>query len=282
VEKQVRQTVSKYRMFREQDKIAVALSGGKDSLALLYILHRIEKNFPKARLFALTVDEGIPHYREEAVKNARKACEELNVEHVVVSFRELYGFTLQTLAEKIKDIRGEMTPCSYCGVLRRRALNKVAREMGADKLATAHTLDDEVQTMLLNLVHGDIRRISRVEAVTPGAEKLVQRVKPFSEVPENEVALYAYLKGVDFQSSICPYAPQALRTEVREFVNRLEARHPGSKFKLYRSFEKLKPAVKASFPSQLSQCQLCGEPASQPLCEPCRLLESLRAKFPKL
>jgi len=278
IEKKVKKTISRYGMFRFDDRIAVAVSGGKDSISLLYILHKIEKSFPKASLFAITVDEGIEGYREEAVKNAEEACRKLGVEHVVVSFKEFYGVTVDEIAKKIKDKKGELTPCSYCGVLRRRVLNKVARDFNATKIATAHTLDDEVQTILLNFIHGDVFRASRVEPkMEDEKDKFVPRVKPFSEIPEEEVALYAYFRGISFQSSDCPYAYMALRSEIREFLNRLEYRHPGTKFTIYRSFEKVRPLLKPILSPRLMLCQVCGEPTTKPVCEPCSMVKRLLA-----
>ena len=278
IEKKVKQTNSRYGMFRFDDRIAVAVSGGKDSLSLLYILHKIEKNFPRASLFAITVDEGIGGYREEAVKRAEETCKRLGVKHVVVSFKECYGISVDEIAEKVEGKGGELTPCSYCGVLRRRILNKVAREYGATKLATAHTLDDEVQTILLNFIHGDIFRASRVEPKTVDETgKFVPRVKPFSEIPQEEITLYAYFRGVGFQSSDCPYAHLALRSEIREFLNRLEYRHPGTKFTIYRSFEKVRPFLKPTNVPELRLCEVCGEPTTKPICESCSMIKRLLA-----
>ncbi|RLI06012.1 TIGR00269 family protein [Candidatus Bathyarchaeota archaeon] len=276
IEKKVRKTISKYDMFKLDDRIAVAVSGGKDSLALLQILYKIEKKFPKANIFAVTVDEGIEGYRDEAVENAKEICEKLSVEHVVVSFKELYGITVDEIAQKTRDRKGDLTPCSYCGALRRKALNMIARKHGATKIATAHTLDDEVQTILLNFIHGDVFRASRVEPKLGGENgKFVQRVKPFCEIPQDEVALYAYFKNIRFQSKDCPYAELALRSEIREFLNKLEANHPGTKFVIYRSFEKVRPLLKPALKPEIKECQICGEPTGKTICEPCSLLKKI-------
>jgi len=279
IENKVRGTISKYEMFEPKDKIMVAVSGGKDSVTLLHILTKIEKAFPDATLSAVTVDEGITGYRDEALKVAKKNCGKLGVEHVVTSFKEMYGYTLDEIVNMIRERKKKgLTPCSYCGVLRRRALNTAAREAGVDKLVTAHSLDDETQTMLLNIIHGDALRIARAKPVlTVIHPKLVQRVKPLCEVPEKETAFYAYLKRIEFQSIPCPYAQTALRNDVRTMLNRLEEKHAGTKFAIFRSVERIRPALEAmAEEAKLQNCRKCGEPTVGELCKPCQMLQELR------
>jgi uncharacterized protein (TIGR00269 family) len=280
IEDKVRVTVAKYEMFEPTDKIMVAVSGGKDSVALLHILAKIEKAFPKASLCAVTVDEGIKGYRDEALKFAIGNCRKLGVKHFVTSFKELYGYSLDEIVKMTLE-RGEnakgLTPCAYCGVLRRRALNLAARKAGVDKLATAHNLDDETQTILLNILHGDALRIARVKPVlTEAHPKFVQRVKPMCEVPEKEIALYAYLKQIEFQSIPCPYASTALRSDIRVMLNRMEEKHAGIKFTLIRSVERLRPALDAVAEEvKLRDCRECGEPTVGEICKPCQILQKL-------
>jgi len=278
IEDKVRATIAKYRMFKPDDRIAVGVSGGKDSVTLLHILAKIEQRFPKSELVAITVDEGIRGYRDEALEIARENCRMLRVEHVIVSFKEMFGYRLDEIVEITRPGKG-LAPCSYCGVLRRKALNLAAREVGADKLATAHTLDDEVQTMLLNIFHGDATRIVRVKPVlTPAHPRLVPRVKPFCEVLEREVTLYAYLLGIRFQSVPCPYAPTALRNDIRNVLNRMEERHPGIKYTIYRAIQRIQPILEAHIPKvQLRECRLCGEPTVGEVCKACQMIQQLNA-----
>jgi len=132
-------------MLGPKDRIAVSLSGGKDSLTLLHVLAKIERDFPLSELLAITVDEGIGAHRSEGIEAVRRLCSKLGVEHVVVSFKDLYGITLPGLLKALEDKPGALDPCAYCGVLRRRAINDTARELGADVIAVAHNLDDMVQ-----------------------------------------------------------------------------------------------------------------------------------------
>ncbi|MGB9676163.1 MAG: TIGR00269 family protein [Candidatus Bathyarchaeales archaeon] len=277
VEEKVRATIAKYKMFDFNDRIAVAVSGGKDSVSLLHILAKIELDYPKASLVAVTVDEGIRGYRDEALKIAAENCMKLGIEHRVVSFKELYGYTLDEIVAKAVKGKSELTPCAYCGVLRRRALNTAARELEADKIATAHTLDDETQTFLLNIFHGDVLRIAREKPVTDEKHpKLVQKVKPFCEIPEKETALYAYIKNIRFQSNPCPYAQEALRNDIRVMLNRIEEKHAGTKFTIFKAIEKIRPALeKISKKEGLRECVECGEPTTERTCKTCQMLKGI-------
>jgi uncharacterized protein (TIGR00269 family) len=278
IEDRVRKTISRYEMLRPKDKFMVAVSGGKDSVTLLHILAKIEKAFPDAVFCAGTVDEGIRDYRDEALKIAEGNCRKLGVEHVVTSFKELFGYELDEIVELIqKSGEDGLTPCSYCGVLRRKALNVMARQAGVDKLVIAHSLDDETQTMLLNVVHGDPMRIARSKPVLDVVHpKFVQRVKPLCMVPEKEVVFYAYLKGIEFQSISCPYAQTALRNDIRTMLNRMEHKHAGTLFTVFNSMEKIRPALEASAKEvKLQDCKLCGEPTVGDLCRACQMLQEL-------
>ena len=278
IEDRVRKTISKYEMLGRKDNFMVAVSGGKDSVTLLHILAKVEKSFPDVVFCAGTVDEGIRDYRDEALQIAERNCRKLGVDHVVTSFKELFGYELDEIVELIRR-RGEhgLTPCSYCGVLRRKALNIMARDAGVDKLVTAHNLDDETQTMLLNVVHGDPMRIARSKPVLNVIHpKLVQRVKPLCMVPEKEVVLYAYLKGIEFQCIDCPYARTALRNDIRDMLNRMEHKHAGTLFTVFRSMEKIRPALEAFAEEvKLHDCKLCGEPTVGDLCRACQMLQEL-------
>jgi uncharacterized protein (TIGR00269 family) len=278
IEEKARSTIAKYKMFEFDDRIAVAVSGGKDSVSLLHILAKIERGYPKTSLVAVTVDEGIKGYRNEALKIAAQNCRKLGIEHHVVSFKELFGYRLDQVVRKLKqNSNSRMTPCAYCGILRRKALNITARSLKADKLATAHTLDDETQTILLNIFHGDVLRIAREKPVTDEAHpKLVERVKPFCEIPEKETALYAYVKKIKFQGKPCSYASGALRNDVRRMLNSMEEKHAGMKFTIFKSMERIRPALENIANKEgLKECCECGEPATEKICKTCQILRQM-------
>ena len=221
-----RKTISRYGMLRHGEKVGVAVSGGKDSLSLLHVLHALNGT-KRYELVVLTVDEGVEGYREESIEHSAALTKELGLEHVVVSYKELYGFDLDH-ALAWKDER-EVSSCSMCGVFRRRAIDEAAVRAGVNVIATAHNLDDYVQTFMMNLMHGDVERLGWTDPRVVDTDFPLHRVKPFMEIYEEEVALYAHLSGLPFQSASCPYMHEGLRSEVRDYLNELEAKHPGMK-----------------------------------------------------
>ncbi len=257
-------------MLRPTERLAVGVSGGKDSVSLLHILSHLEKRFPSAQLVAVTIDEGIQGYRNEAIDIAAAYTKKLGIEHHVLSFSSLYGHTLDDIARRAREL-GQDTICAYCGILRRKALNVAARNVAATKLATAHNLDDETQSLLMSLLRGTINELQHSERTISGT---VPRVKPFMTSPEKETALYAYLKRLKFQSVPCPYASTSIRNEVRSFLDTLEEGHSGMKFNVLRTFEKLSsPTVQED--RTVGRCQYCGEPTVRQFCRACEVLEAL-------
>ncbi len=266
-------------MLRFDDHLAVAVSGGKDSLSLLYILAKLKKHRPKTTLTAVTVDEGIVGYRDEALDIAAALCKKLEVPHHIVSFRELYGFSLDEIVSKAqKNSKNELTACAYCGVLRRRAINVGARQVGASRVATGHTLDDETQTVLMNILRGDIARLAKEKPLTDEVHPLfVQKIKPLCEIPERESALFAYIKKLGFQDTPCPYASEALRNDIRGMLNRMDEKHAGTKFTVFRAMEKLRPALEETAKKEgFKTCKECGEPSAGDLCKTCEMLRFIR------
>lgn len=270
IREKVERTIARFNMFEHDSRIAVGVSGGKDSLGLLHILSEIEEDFPMSELIAVSIDEGVDGYRDEAISIAREACGRLGVEHHVLSFEELFGLTIDGVA----SVPRELAPCSYCGVLRRRALNEVAKNLGADRLATAHNLDDMAQTALLNIMRGDINRLAVMGPVGRSLPGFVRRVKPYCEVPERESALYAYLEGFRFQELPCPHAEEAMRNDIRVFLNRMEEKRPGTKFIVYRTALKIIPSMGER--EVVGQCMACGKPTTGEICRVCQMVNYLK------
>ena len=276
-ERRVRKTIRLNRLFSSTDKIVVGVSGGKDSAVMLFLLNKIFENNPRAKVIPVTVDEGIKVNRER-LKQAKVLCKELDMDNIVVSIKDRLGFSVDEILKRVDDTAGA---CSYCGVLRRRVLNDVAREMGADKVAIGHNLDDEIQAAFMNFVRGDLDRMARLGAVVGvvGDSKFVSRVKPLRDVLESEVLLYAKLSKLAFSSASCPYAKDSFRTTSRRILDELDERHPGSKFQMLQSTNQLIDLMKEKVTAKgggIRYCVACGEPTSQEKCKTCLILEKIR------
>ena len=269
-----RRTISKYEMVKYGERVGVAVSGGKDSLSLLKILHNLNDR-KHSEFVALSVDEGVEGYRDEAITHARDLAKELDVEHVVVSYKELFGFSLDQALDWEED--RDISSCSFCGVFRRRAIDEAATRARVDVVATAHNLDDYVQTFLMNLLHGDVERIGWLDPSYADNSFPVRRIKPFMEIYEEEIALFAYLSKIPFQSVSCPYMHEGLRTEVRDYLNELEAKHPGMKNVLLRSgLEVVSRFASTQSREKSVPCKVCGKPSSSGLCNVCRMRELVK------
>jgi len=265
-----KRTISRYSMLRHGERVGVAVSGGKDSLSLLWVLHDLTQA-NGLELVALSVDEGVEGYRDEALEHARSLAQRLGVEHHTVSYRELFGHSL----DEALSWKGErdVSSCSLCGVFRRRAIDEAAARAKVNVVATAHNLDDYVQTFLMNLMHGDVERIGWLDPSHFEGSFPMRRVKPFMEIYEEEIALFAYLSGLPFQSVSCPYMHEGLRSEVRDYLNSLEASHPGIKNVLLRSSLEVVSRMGAASTRQPIPCAKCGKPSSGGLCGSCRMRE---------
>ena len=264
-EVKAKRTMRQNRWLVPGEKIAVALSGGKDSSALLYFLTNLVKNRRDITLVAITVDEGIMGYRNpsDAVLIAGK----MGVTCITASFQEAFDLTM----DQIVSVKGDRLSCSYCGVLRRHLLNRVARKIGADRIAYGFNLDDEAQSVLMNVLRGDINRLCMQPSQQEG---MIQRIRPFREIPEREVALYAILKVGFSADTGCPYAHNALRSDVRKLLNTYAWNHPSARYSLIKTGEGLKVGYTPGSET-LSRCERCGEPAGTP-CRVCAICDEVR------
>jgi uncharacterized protein (TIGR00269 family) len=274
-EKRVRRAVREFRMIEKGDRIGVAVSGGKDSMSMLHLLNDICESM-RIPLVALSVDEGIAGYRKGTLKVAKENCKKLGVEHRILSFKKEVGITVDEIAKK-KD---RMRTCSYCGVFRRWILNKAAREMGLNKLAVGHNLDDAAQTVLMNFLRNEPFRLARFGPIGGAIEHefFVDRIKPLIRIPEREVAVYSIIKGMNIRFGRCPYAQEAFRNNVRVFLNEMEEEFPGTKFRVFNSFMSVRDALGENFNTDETplKCKECGELSSKKVCMRCQMLKELR------
>jgi len=267
-EKGVASTIEKYQMICPGDRIAVGLSGGKDSTVLLTVLTKLDLD---AELIPITVDEGIANYRDDTILAATRLCDKLGLADKLISFTDICGKTLDELLAN--DPR---QACSVCGTLRRRALNQAAREAGATKIATGHCLDDEAQSVLMNYLRGDVTRI--LESYQTDSDKVfLPRIKPLCRQTERSTVAYGLVNHLLTDLPECPYTKYALRAGVRSGLGKLEYRNPGTMMNIVTGQEKLlaKLGPREGEITPMGRCELCGEPTTHRLCAACTLIGKL-------
>jgi len=280
-EKRVRSTIRNFDMINADDKIAVGLSGGKDSSSLAYFLKKFSQK-RKIKIIAITIDVGIKNYSEKTLKNAKYVHEKLGIEHYVFTFKEEIGMSMDEIFTKIKNLNKNKAigSCTYCGVLRRYLLNKKAKELKCNKLAIAHNLEDEDEAFLMNVVRGDINKIIWGSGLIKD-EKMVPRIKPFMTSPESEIKMYAKINFPELNfDHICPYRKDAYRKTFKDILNFLNERHPGSNFQIFKSNQKIRNLLLKDYKiEKVNYCEICGNLCSKKICKSCELLKKIGAKF---
>lgn len=272
---QTERFIHKYQMFTFQDRILVAISGGKDSLALWDILCRL--GYQTVGLYiSLGINGGI-HYSVKSMQAAEKFAKSRSLTLKIVDVAEQFGETIPQMANR--SSRGKGKPCAVCGLTKRHIMNRIARERDHDVLATGHNLDDEVSVLFGNTLNWEIDYLARqtpvLEANHPG---LVRKVKPLSRFSEREMAAYALLRGIEYIYEECPHAIGSKSVLYKELLNNMEAQRPGTKLNFYLSFLKAKSiGLFTSFSQEqiktLNTCSKCGQPTTAPeYCSFCRMI----------
>ncbi len=272
-EKRVLDTIKKYGLFRDGETVAVANSGGKDSLSLLYILskHFSDRN----KLVSITIDEGIEGYRDRTIETMKEYCASFGVEYKIYSYKDFFGKTM----DKITRIKRGI-PCATCGTLRRYLINYAAADVNADKVATAHNLDDEAESVLMNLLQNDIDKLLRLGPVSGvvKTEGFVPRVKPFMFVSEKETMLFSVIKGINAVHTPCFYAGFGFRGVVSRKIKELESSRAGSKAHMVSRMMSMKAKYrKKYFGRSIGKCAQCGSPSSGTVCDACSIKNELTA-----
>ena len=279
-EKRVKKTIRAFNLIEKNELVVAGLSGGKDSAALVSILAEVIPR--KENLIAVSIDEGIEGYRDLAVDEAKKLCKSLGIRHEILSYKERFGTTMVEVVQEIEKQKLKNKSCSFCGVFRRRLLNDAAQELNADKLATGHNLDDELQSILMNFFSNNLSRLSRLGPIT-GTKKvkgLIPRIKPLYTTPEKDVLTYCFLKEIPhYSEQCCPFSYQAKRNIFRETINKMEDELPGSKYSALNSFLELRQALKGfEQKGEMLECIKCGAITSNEVCKSCLFLEQLKVK----
>lgn len=269
-------SIEKFAMFTPDDRVLVAVSGGKDSLALWDVLlksgHRAEGLY-----IGLGIDEELG-YSAKSLEMCRKFVAEHHpgaVLHVLDVGCE-YGQTVPQLARTRQRGRGK--PCSVCGLVKRHVMNRVARDGGFSAIATGHNLDDEVAVLMQNTLHWQTGYLARQAPVLAERNGLARKVKPFVRLYERETAAYVLLQGINYIYDECPFAKGATTNFYKELLNQLELNSPGAKQQFYLSFLRARDAGEMVFAegreAHLHSCVRCGQPTTAGvLCAFCRLWE---------
>ncbi|GAV56705.1 ATP_bind_3 domain-containing protein [Cephalotus follicularis] len=277
-EEEIHRVIVNNQLFKPGERIAIGASGGKDSTVLAYILSELNRRHNYGLdLFLLSVDEGITGYRDDSLETVKRNELQYGLPLKIVSYKDLYGWTMDEIVKMI----GLKNNCTFCGVFRRQALDRGAALLKVDKLATGHNADDIAETVLLNILRGDIARLSRCCSITTGEDGPIPRCKPFKYTYEKEIVMYAYFKGLDYFSTECIYSPNAYRGFAREFIKDLERIRPRAILDIIKSGEDFRIATTTKMPEQ-GTCERCGYISSQKWCKACVLLEGLNRGLPKL
>ncbi|XP_061905686.1 cytoplasmic tRNA 2-thiolation protein 1 isoform X2 [Entelurus aequoreus] len=254
-EEEVHQTIVAAHLFKPGETVGIAASGGKDSTVLAHVMKLLnERHSYGLELMLLSVDEGITGYRDDSLETVKRNQQQYELPLKIVSYEEL-----------------------------RQALDRGAIMLKVDKICTGHNADDIAETVLMNVLRGDIARLRRCTAISTSSEGdgVVPRCKPLKYAYEKEIVMYAYFKKLDYFSTECIYSPNAYRGHARTFLKDLESIRPSTIIDIIHSGENLSIRDGVKMPVQ-GTCSKCGYISSQTLCKSCVLLEGLNRGLPKL
>ncbi|KAK3292547.1 uncharacterized protein B0H64DRAFT_407021 [Chaetomium fimeti] len=256
-EDEVHHTITSSQLFHRGEKVAIGASGGKDSTVLASVLKTLnERHDYGLDLVLLSIDEGIKGYRDDSLETVKRNAVQYDMPLTVVGYDELYGWTMDQVVETI----GKKGNCTYCGVFRRQALDRGAKMLSIKHVVTGHNADDVAETVLMNLLRGDLARLSRSTSIVTGDNRSeVKRSKPLKYSYEKEIVLYAHHKKLDYFSTECIYSPEAFRGSARSLIKQLERVRPTAILDIVRSGEDMARLVPGESPSS---CACKGQKTS--------------------
>lgn len=263
IRRQVERTIEEFKMFGPDERLALGVSGGKDSLALWDILTGLGYEVDGIYLHL-----GIGEYSSASLTLSQSFANTRGLSLEVVDLPIAYGFAVPEAAAA-----SQRTPCSACGLSKRYILNRVAGERGYDVLVMGHNLDDEAATLFSNVLGWNVEYLGRQYPVLPSTKDgLCRKVKPLIRVAERETAAYAVLTGIEYEVDECPMAAGNTVNRYKEYLNRLEEHSPGIKASfLFGFLERGSPLFEMSDDVELRICSNCGQPTTGEVCAFCRL-----------
>ncbi|TIA72907.1 hypothetical protein E3P92_01916 [Wallemia ichthyophaga] len=279
-EEEIHKTISDANTFKRGERVAIGASGGKDSTVLAHVMKTLnERHDYGLELFLLSIDEGITGYRDDSLETVKRNKEQYQLPLKILSYNELYGWTMDRIVEAV----GKKNNCTFCGVFRRQALDRGASSLNISHIVTGHNADDVAETVLMNILRGDVSRLGRCVEITTRGEDTINRSKPFKYTYEKEIVMYAYFKKLDYFSTECIYSPEAYRGFARTYIKDLEALRPSTIIDIIHSAENIRisEVVQDALPKQ-QKCQRCGYISSNELCKACVLLQGLEKGTAKM
>ncbi|CRK15227.1 hypothetical protein BN1708_011395 [Verticillium longisporum] len=317
-EDEVHHTILSSKLFSRGDRVAIGASGGKDSTVLASVLKTLnERHDYGLDLILLSIDEGIKGYRDDSLETVKRNAIQYDMPLTVVGYDELYGWTMDQVVGTV----GKKGNCTYCGVFRRQALDRGSKMLGIRHLVTGHNADDIAETILMNLLRGDLPRLSRSTSIMTGDDSSdVKRSKPLKYSYEKEIVLYAHHKKLDYFSTECIYSPEAFRgqgsaedddvpscgskqghsmgsglavieaksgeaaAERASEVDFTFTKNNKNKTQATRATRKEASSITdtTSELQVLGKCKRCGYMTSQAYCQACLLVDSLNKNRPRL
>ena len=269
--RQVERAIERERMFTHEERLLIAVSGGKDSLALWDVL--ADLGYQTTGLY---LGLGIGTYSELSHAKATAFAERRGLPLRVIALEEEEGgIGVPTIAQATRRV-----PCSACGTLKRHYFDRAAIEGGFDVLVTGHNLDDEAARLMGNVLRWQHDHLARQRPVLPSTHpRFVRKVKPLYLTSEYETAIYAFMRGIDYIVDECPNAVGATQLVYKDALNRLEAASPGTKLAFVKDFLRVgQPAFAKVERTDPNDCERCGMPAYGSLCARCRLLAEAERK----
>ncbi|MBI4628612.1 MAG: TIGR00269 family protein [Candidatus Rokubacteria bacterium] len=265
---QVREAVRKHRMFGRDERVLVAVSGGKDSLALWDVL--LGEGYQTTGLY---LDLGIFDYSVESRAKCEAFAAGRGAPLLVVPVAEAVGAPVPVIQAVTRR-----PPCSGCGLSKRYLMNRAALEHGMPVVATGHNLDDEAATLFGSVMHWQTDALPRQSPALPSTHpKLVRRVKPLYRLSERETAAYAFLRGIDYIVEECPFAEGATSIAHKEILNRMEDASPGAKHNfLFGFLDKARAAFERAEAVALNECARCGQVTTGTVCAFCKLADQVK------
>ena len=258
---QIKRAIKSKDMLRPDDRVLVAVSGGKDSLALWDVLLQLDY-----RVSGLYLGLGIGEYSGRSAEVTRAFAADRGVELVEVDLAGDYGFDIPTAGRK-----GSRSTCAVCGLSKRYVFNRVALEGGFDVVATGHNLDDEAATLLGNTLRWDTEYIARQSPVLPTRDGMVKRVKPLYRLSELETAAYSFLRGIDYVVEECPLVAGNTQLRYKDAMNTIESRSPGTKAQFFLGYlDKASHLFTSEDTAKLTPCEECAQPTTGRFCAFCR------------